>query len=293
MKGKINFKNKNVNSNSIIFNSQAEKKFITMNNETTNTQNFSKDLTENLKDSSLNLHSLNNKKLYSIINPTCKFCYEKEKKNDPLIIPCKCEGTIKYVHQSCIKKWIKNSNPDLFSHNLHCEICKSKFLIKIENGIYLNKKKLVKGILVLIIIFIAFIGLFFATYYILLSCNLINNIPKKKLIQSFIIFFILLLLFSIYPLYHFLQRNCYTQKKLDFEVLSIKPNNSFVKLSINNEKKKFDTNIIKTKNSILFNNFINHGFNILENQFKIHKSHSIQRNINNNIHSNNNNNNNM
>jgi hypothetical protein len=56
------------------------------------------------------------------------------------------------------------------------------------------------------------------------------------------------------------------------------------------KKKKFDTNIIKTKNSILFNNFINHGFNILENQFKIHKSRSIQRNINNNIHNNNNNN---
>ena len=186
MKGKINFKNKNVNSNSIIFNSQAEKKFITMNNETTNTQNFSKDLTENLKDSSLNLHSLNNKKLYSIINPTCKFCYEKEKKNDPLIIPCKCEGTIKYVHQSCLKKWLIKSKirPELS----RCEICKDKYYIRYYKDKKIDKNAYKRFVLYIFCLIIGMV--FILCFFIICLYHVVfdeKNIKKKTKIIYFII----------------------------------------------------------------------------------------------------------
>ena len=259
---------KNINKKK--FHTQAERKLTNTNNETTNTQNYSKDLIENLKDSTLNLYSLNNKKLFSNIIPICRICYEKDKKNDLLIIPCKCEGTIKYVHQSCIKKWIINSNNYL--DNPSCEICKSKFLIKIENSTYLDKKKLLKAILIISIILIIFIGLFFTVYFILLSSNLIIKIPKKKLIDSFIIFLIVLIVFSFYPLYHFFQRNCYSHK-LDFEVLPIKQNISVVKLSKNNKKNSFEPNL-KSSNNVFFNNYINNTLNSLPNHIKINKTHT-------------------
>ena len=270
MKNIINKQPKIKNLNKKIFHSQAERKLTNTNNETTNTQNYSKDLIENLKDSTLNLYSLNNKKYFSNITPICRICYEKDKKNDLLIIPCKCEGTIKFVHQSCIKKWIINSNN--FLDNPSCEICKSKFLIKIENSTYLDKKKLLKAILIIIIILIIFIGLFFTVYFILLSSNLIIKIPQRKLIDSFIIFLIVLIIFSFYPLYQYFQRNCYS-KKLDFEVIPIKPNLSVVKLSKNNKKIIFEKNN-KRSNKVLFNNYINNTLNSLPNNFKINKTHT-------------------
>ena len=263
----INKQTKIKNINKKIFHSQAERKLTNTNNETTNTQNYSKDLIENLKDSTLNLYSLNNKILFSNITPICRICYEKDKKNDLLIIPCKCEGTIKYVHQSCIKKWIINSNNCL--ENPICEICKSKFLIKIDNSIYLDKKKLLKAVLIIILILLIFIGLFFVVYFVLLSSNLIIKIPKRKLLDSFIIFLIVLIILSSYPLYHFCQRNCYSQK-LDFEVLSIKRNLSVVKLSKNNQKRTFETN-----NKVLFYNYINQTLNSFPNHLIINKNNKI------------------
>ena len=57
------------------------------------------------------LKIMNDSKLFdSKENKICKICFEKETKLNPLISPCLCEGTIKFVHQSCLKNWIKISN---------------------------------------------------------------------------------------------------------------------------------------------------------------------------------------
>lgn len=38
--------------------------------------------------------------------PICRLCYEGEKKRkDPLIVPCRCSGSMKYVHRSCLDSW--------------------------------------------------------------------------------------------------------------------------------------------------------------------------------------------
>lgn len=46
----------------------------------------------------------------------CKFCWET---GDPetLLSPCACTGTMKYVHDSCLRMWINTSNNDM------CDIC--------------------------------------------------------------------------------------------------------------------------------------------------------------------------
>ena len=67
-------------------------------------------------------------------NLACRICLgdncDDEAKN-PIIQPCKCIGTMKYVHLECFKNWIqkqvliKNSN-NLISYywkKLQCELC--------------------------------------------------------------------------------------------------------------------------------------------------------------------------
>lgn len=39
----------------------------------------------------------------------------------PLIRPCLCSGTLMFVHQSCLQKWIKSSDIK------KCELCKYEF----------------------------------------------------------------------------------------------------------------------------------------------------------------------
>ena len=84
------------------------------------------------------------------IKKLCRICYGEEdlEMNNPLIQPCQCSGTMKFIHYQCLKKWIntqsfiKIDNNDYCSifliKNIECELCKSKYpdLIKYKNKIY-------------------------------------------------------------------------------------------------------------------------------------------------------------
>ena len=71
----------------------------------------------------------------------CRICYleEYDKYNNPLIKPCKCSGSMKYIHYECLLHWIKTkisvesssySSNELLSvytlSPLECELCKTK-----------------------------------------------------------------------------------------------------------------------------------------------------------------------
>ena len=91
----------------------------------------------------------------------CRICYleEYDKINNPLIKPCKCSGSMKYIHYECLIHWIKTKilveksqfySNDLLSvytlSPLECELCKSKFPSyvlhkkKIYSLLYLDKQ---------------------------------------------------------------------------------------------------------------------------------------------------------
>ena len=78
----------------------------------------------------------------SINNPkskrTCRICYSEDNTDDsPLIQPCQCSGSMKYIHLSCLRKWIETtlcikiySNEHYAQYSLksiECELCKAKF----------------------------------------------------------------------------------------------------------------------------------------------------------------------
>ena len=51
----------------------------------------------------------------------CRICFELETPDDPFIYPCKCKGTSKYVHSSCLNSWRTiNRENDAFHRCMEC-----------------------------------------------------------------------------------------------------------------------------------------------------------------------------
>ena len=87
--------------------------------------------------------------------PTCRICYGEDSCEDnPLICPCICKGSMKYIHYQCLKNWLNakieeelsedstERNPDCITYNrkdISCELCKEKFPdYIIHNNVYYN-----------------------------------------------------------------------------------------------------------------------------------------------------------
>ncbi|EPX73135.1 ER-localized ubiquitin ligase Doa10 [Schizosaccharomyces octosporus yFS286] len=51
----------------------------------------------------------------------CRVCRCEGTEDSPLFHPCKCTGSIRYVHQECLVEWLAHSKKK------HCELCKSQF----------------------------------------------------------------------------------------------------------------------------------------------------------------------
>ncbi|KAK8239400.1 hypothetical protein IWZ00DRAFT_73547 [Phyllosticta capitalensis] len=52
---------------------------------------------------------------------TCRICRGEGTREEPLFYPCKCSGSIKFVHQDCLMEWLSHSQKK------HCELCKTPF----------------------------------------------------------------------------------------------------------------------------------------------------------------------
>ena len=91
---------------------------------------------ENSKKIIINHHKI--KKLQK--NRVCRICYGEDSSIDnPLIYPCICKGSMKYIHYLCLKNWLNSKvesmeqysedNP-IISYNtkeICCELCKTQF----------------------------------------------------------------------------------------------------------------------------------------------------------------------
>ncbi|XP_060774677.1 E3 ubiquitin-protein ligase MARCH7 isoform X2 [Neoarius graeffei] len=66
----------------------------------------------------------------------CRICQMGETSSlNPLIEPCRCTGSLQYVHQDCIKKWLRSkiSSGSTLEAITTCELCKEKLHLNIEN----------------------------------------------------------------------------------------------------------------------------------------------------------------
>ena len=82
-------------------------------------------------------------------NKACRICYtDEETIENPLIQPCICSGSMKFIHFNCLKKWLntsvfiqidKKENVKVYQYKqAECELCKTKFpdFIKHKGKLY-------------------------------------------------------------------------------------------------------------------------------------------------------------
>lgn len=53
----------------------------------------------------------------------CRICRGEGTEDQPLLHPCKCRGSIKYIHQDCLMEWLKHSNKS----TKQCDICNTPY----------------------------------------------------------------------------------------------------------------------------------------------------------------------
>ncbi|ODQ79672.1 hypothetical protein BABINDRAFT_166791 [Babjeviella inositovora NRRL Y-12698] len=57
---------------------------------------------------------------------SCRICRGEGTPEDPLFFPCKCRGSIKYIHQDCLMDWLKHANKS----TQQCDICNEPYKFK-------------------------------------------------------------------------------------------------------------------------------------------------------------------
>ncbi|KAG5471410.1 hypothetical protein LSCM1_01496 [Leishmania martiniquensis] len=66
----------------------------------------------------------------------CRICREGSDVA-PLIVPCACTGSVRFVHATCLDRWrIESAKRNLANVN-HCEICKEPFRVSIQRSMLL------------------------------------------------------------------------------------------------------------------------------------------------------------
>lgn len=131
----------NININSILNNTNNNSLRLEENEKINESNQNNKE--ENFEKNKRNIIMKDDKKLI----PTCRICYMTNSDIDnPLISPCKCTGSMKYIHFLCLKKCIevniiKKIEPNFKFYNwknFSCEICKFEYpkYIKYKDNLY-------------------------------------------------------------------------------------------------------------------------------------------------------------
>jgi hypothetical protein len=156
----------------------------------------------------------------------CRICFESGQK-DKIIIPCQCEGSIKYVHKKCIERWILSSGVPI--DDAKCEICKSKFQIRRIKPTELSKaqkkKLIITCFLFIILVGSIIVGCIFGLYFGLRSRRIIQTKQNQVIYFSLVGVLSVIIIFLL----SFLLVKCYKYKLLSeleetWEVIDLKDN---------------------------------------------------------------------
>ncbi len=139
---KINFNKNNWNTSSKSTNFEEDKIITGLNLEQTSIKKINIINNYNILKTG---NEIENNETIEKIN--CRLCYQEEYDLDnPLLCPCKCKGSMKYIHYSCLKKSIeqkihikKEDNYDMYIfRHYFCEICHQTYpkYIKYKGNIY-------------------------------------------------------------------------------------------------------------------------------------------------------------
>lgn len=113
-----------------------------------------------------NAHPVNNEENKDEIipeNATCRICRGEATMDNPLFHPCRCKGSIKYLHEPCLLEWINARHIDINrpGTSVECDICHYPFQFKTNYDENMPEKIPLK-----ILIFNFFQNAFSTLYYV-------------------------------------------------------------------------------------------------------------------------------
>ena len=59
----------------------------------------------------------------AVENGQCRICLEGHIEGNMLIAPCKCTGSVQFIHEECMRHWIEKNREKKISQ-IRCELCK-------------------------------------------------------------------------------------------------------------------------------------------------------------------------
>lgn len=66
---------------------------------------------------------------------SCRYCLEEE---GEFVSPCRCKGSVSFIHEECLNKWIETIHPD---RETKCPICLTLIKTNYNFDTYLFKKR--------------------------------------------------------------------------------------------------------------------------------------------------------
>jgi hypothetical protein len=122
----------------------------------------------------------------------CRICYETGENESQLLTPCACNGSIAYIHEHCLKTWIKFKN--ISTSEFVCELCHEKLILKHkypEETFLINRSYksiltylLDLGLSLLFIYIISWILFYFDTINDFATVRFLDIHQEKKLLRS-------------------------------------------------------------------------------------------------------------
>lgn len=153
----------------------------------------------------------------------CRICYQNRKSSNLIITPCKCKGSIKTIHEDCLKQWILTQvkNPLDFK----CDLCKSPVKMKLNSIIVFSCEELKNHITIILIYKVLLV---MVSSFVVFSLNfLINsgNDDEITLYMKIYLSFIIILSvfgcgFLIWILVDVVKKGCFKRKILEWKILS-------------------------------------------------------------------------
>ena len=140
-------------------------------------------------------------KIYSQEKYTCRICFEKDLPKK-MVYPCKCRGTLKWIHKKCLLNWIT------ISKKMSCPQCNYTYKTKKINNSIFHNNNFVSNICLLIyaIIFIlsGFMYRYLITYYFNINYKKIFHfntlfIYNSIIFQTILIIIIAPIIYIYYP----------------------------------------------------------------------------------------------
>jgi RING-variant domain len=97
------------------------------------------------------------RELFQLDPRVCRICYSTEVSSSALVSPCKCTGSIKYVHEDCLKAWLTSKGFSAQSHS--CELCSHPYEVDSKFEHSFSVKNLLKSELSTVVFLVTLISL--------------------------------------------------------------------------------------------------------------------------------------